>query len=169
MMIGRNKSTAEGGSTPTGQKRACRGARWLCHTSIVSATEIPLRFVLLGLRPSADVSQPKWGSNGDVLNKCLCLQQSRMGIHGEESSKSFRNGDQGRGVGVSMDPRYEPGGFLTLRTMAGATRREEQGRNAGDSLCEGNFTAQPKGGYGPQVEMNGKLSRMLHDRRERGT
>jgi hypothetical protein len=33
----------------------------LCHTSIVSATEFPLRFVLYGLRPSADVSQPGIG------------------------------------------------------------------------------------------------------------
>src|SRR5690349_15244351 len=37
-------------------------------------------------------SQPKWGSNGEDLDKGLCLQQRRMGTHGEESCKSFRNG-----------------------------------------------------------------------------
>jgi len=44
------------------------------------------------------VSQPmEWGANGEVLDKCLCLQRRRLGTHGEESCKSFRNGEQGRG------------------------------------------------------------------------
>jgi hypothetical protein len=42
-------------------------------------------------------SQPKWGSDGDVLDKGLCLQQWRMEINGEEFCKSFRNGDRERG------------------------------------------------------------------------
>jgi len=44
------------------------------------------------------ISQPmEWGGNGEVLDKCLCLQQQRLGTNGEESHKSFRNGDRGRG------------------------------------------------------------------------
>src|SRR6478672_9135091 len=51
------------------------------------------------------ISQPmEWGANGEVLDKCLCLQQRRLGTSGEESCKSFRNGDRGGGR-VSRAPQ----------------------------------------------------------------
>lgn len=48
----------------------------------------PLRFVFSGVEMGM-----KWGAS----TQAFCLQDPCMGIHGEESSKSFRNGDQGSG------------------------------------------------------------------------
>jgi hypothetical protein len=53
----------------------------------------------------------EWGSNGDVLDKSLCLQQWRLGIDGDESCNSFRNGDRGR-VGYEGWPGYKIRGAL---------------------------------------------------------
>jgi len=60
-------------------------------------------FCVLGAATLCLISRPievEWGSNGDVLDKSLCLQQWRLGINGDESCNSFRNGDRGRGRGM---------------------------------------------------------------------
>jgi hypothetical protein len=58
----------------------------------------PLRFVFGHFATLCLISQPiGMGTNGDVLDKGLCLQHRRLGINGEELRKSFRNGDRGRG------------------------------------------------------------------------
>ena len=42
----------------------------------------------------------KWGMKWGAPAQFQCYQYRDLGIHGEESRKSFRNGDQGRGEGV---------------------------------------------------------------------
>ena len=92
-----------------------------------------------------------------------------MGIHGEESYlKSFLQMGTGVGVGLPMIPEYEP----AIPDTANDGWRNAGGKNrvgsAGTALPR-EILQRSQGGYGPQVEMNGKLARMLHDRRERGT
>src|ERR1051326_1505145 len=70
------------------------------------------------------ISQPmKWGANGDVLDKWVCLQQRRLGTNGEESCKSFRNGDRGR-VGYPGLPRIDLWGGAGAVGTERAHRRE---------------------------------------------
>ena len=49
----------------------------------------------------------------------LCLQQWRMGINGDESCKSFRNGDRERGVGYQEIAR--------IAMIAKERRKEDPG------------------------------------------
>jgi hypothetical protein len=81
----RRRSAAEGGCGPQVIK-------------IWTAAQRRFRCVLCfwGCDPLPDLSAEmgiKWGG----FTQGLCLQQGRMGTRGEDSCKSFRNGEQGRG------------------------------------------------------------------------
>jgi hypothetical protein len=174
---------------PIFNERTKRTVEGGCATRvIVSATEFPLRFVLLGLRPSADVSQPGIGF-GIEMKCCVCNKSSKKAGWGKKSGdrviardrkiKSFtaeaqrRGGKQGSDSGGGAVPQRSPTSRV-IRKSKSAPRRcgdaeESKDRTQARVPVSQKFNCAAEGGCGPQGEMNGKLARILHDRRKRGT
>jgi hypothetical protein len=90
----------------------------------------------------------EWGANGEVLDKCLCLQQRRLGTNGEESCKSFRNGDRGGGR-VSRAPQIQP---ITRLAKQISQRINPDGCGAGIKVKSQSLASAGRG----QIVLDGK-------------